>query len=81
MEVLASNIKTMNIEDMNDEDFARLFALLPARTQLMIRGGLVDWRETCQKWLDYHAHYVDDMDVSSETRDMLVRHYNASPVA
>ena len=41
-------IKT--IEDMPEDKFQAFFKGLPARVQLCVRGGLVDWRECLAGW-------------------------------
>lgn len=38
------------VEDMPEDKFQDFFKSLPARTQLCVKGGLVDWRECLAHW-------------------------------
>lgn len=38
------------VEDMPEDKFQDFFNNLPMRTQLCVKGGLVDWRECLAYW-------------------------------
>ncbi len=38
------------IEEMSEDKFQAFFRGLPGRTQLLVRGGMVDWRECLADW-------------------------------
>ena len=38
------------LEEMPEDEFQTFFKGLPGRTQLLIKGGLVDWRECLADW-------------------------------
>lgn len=38
------------VEDMPEDKFQEFFNNLPMRTQLCVKGGLVDWRECLANW-------------------------------
>jgi len=38
------------LENMPEDDFQNFFGQLPMRTQLLIKGGLADWREVLPEW-------------------------------
>lgn len=38
------------VENMPEAEFQIFFKSLPMRVQLLVQGGLVDWRETLAKW-------------------------------
>jgi len=35
---------------MTDDEFDSFFQKLPPRTQLILKGGLADWREVLPEW-------------------------------
>ena len=41
-------IKTL--EEMPEDKFQAFFKGLPGRVQLLVKGGLVDWRECLANW-------------------------------
>ena len=41
---------TKIIEEMPEDEFQSFFKSLPARVQLCVRGGLVEWRECLADW-------------------------------
>ena len=38
------------LENMTDDKFDKFFISLPYRTQLLVRGGMVDWKESLPAW-------------------------------
>ena len=38
------------LEQMPEKEFQSFFQLLPARVQILVRGGFVDWREVLPEW-------------------------------
>jgi hypothetical protein len=38
------------LEAMTDTEFSTFMGTLPKRVQLLIRGGIVDWRTTLPAW-------------------------------
>lgn len=38
------------LETLPEDKFQAFFQSLPARVQLLVRGGLVDWREVLPQW-------------------------------
>lgn len=38
------------LEDMPEDEFQKFFKSLPPRTQLLVKGGLVDWKECLAEW-------------------------------
>ena len=38
------------LESMSEDDFQTFFNKLPLRTQLLVKGGLADWREVLPEW-------------------------------
>lgn len=46
-----TKIKALQLlETMPDKEFNEFFNQVPMRTQLLIRGHFVDWRETLPQW-------------------------------
>jgi hypothetical protein len=41
---------TKILEEMPENDFQLFFKKLPYRVQLLVKGGLVDWRECLSGW-------------------------------
>lgn len=39
-----------SIEAMSEEDFQAFFASCPSRVQLLVRGGMVNWREVLPQY-------------------------------
>lgn len=41
------------LETITDAEFSAFFNWLPARTQLLVRGGMLDWRsDTMKDWYE-----------------------------
>lgn len=38
------------LENMPDDAFSEFLGSLPMRTQLCVKGGLVDWRDVLPEW-------------------------------
>ena len=38
------------LEEMPEDKFQAFFKGLPGRVQLLVKGGLVDWRECLANW-------------------------------
>ena len=38
------------LEEMPEDDFQSFFKGLPGRVQLLVKGGMVDWRECLSDW-------------------------------
>ena len=38
------------LEEMPEEDFQKFFKSLPARVQLVVKGGMSDWRVVLPQW-------------------------------
>lgn len=38
------------LEEMPEPEFQKFFKSLPQRTQLIVRGGLANWREVLPEW-------------------------------
>lgn len=38
------------LEKMPETEFQTFFKKLPARVQLLVKGGLVDWKEALPQW-------------------------------
>jgi Mg/Co/Ni transporter MgtE len=39
------------LENMPEADFQEFLSSLPSRTQILVRGGMVSWKETLAEWL------------------------------
>ncbi len=38
------------LETMPEADFQKFFKSLPARVQLLVKGGMVDWKTALPQW-------------------------------
>jgi len=38
------------LEQLPEEEFQEFFVKLPGRTQMLLKGGLVDWRDVLPEW-------------------------------
>ncbi len=48
-------IKTL--EEMPEDQFQTFFKGLPGRVQLLVKGGLVDWKECLASWYIKRGNY------------------------
>lgn len=39
------------LSNLSDQDFDAFFTRLPARVQLLVRGGMCDWREVLPQYI------------------------------
>lgn len=49
-EAIKNMLALMALETMPEEDFQSFFKSLPARVQLLVRGGMVSWKETLPQY-------------------------------
>lgn len=47
---MSETMALKTLEAMPDADFQSFFKSLPLRVQLLVRGGMQDWREVLPKW-------------------------------
>lgn len=43
------------IEAMDEEEFQKFFKSLPARVQLLVKGGLCDWRKVLPQYYEHKS--------------------------
>jgi hypothetical protein len=50
------------LEAMPEEEFQKFFQSLPARVQLLVNGGLCDWKIVLPQWYEKKQEKIQDPD-------------------